>query len=593
MNNKIAFVLFILTFVTIFSLYSYQDKDIIKIRLKQAGNFEKQKKFLLAETMYKELLTQFPHNRQIIQKLSSFYLSQKEFEKLKALLNNETNYLSPEFISLTKIEMNIKMNELSDAKNEVERLIGQNKENYILYNKIALIYSRNSHFNEALELYKSARKLSKNPKLYATEMAMLYQYQMDFQMAIEEYINMLDKRSYNFVKYRLGKLGISNAEIIKALNKKVNNPKNNLVKSLLAEFLLRNKDYEQAFEIFKDLGTDDLLRFAEYCEKHGLFILSIKIYKTILTNTTSNIRLQLSIYDRIGDLYSKTHEYDSAYNAYTQITKMYKNIKGNISQDILLNAFTNLAKLEFSENNDTEKAQKYILQAKKIAIKSEDRLNLSILLADCYLCNNYYAKAIEIYNNILNNQNYYSPIISLAKYKLFLVYIYAREYSKSDSVLQDYVLHNEEGTYLNDMVSLNKLIQLAKVKFSYSDSLKLEDDISCFIKSLETSNIRKSKYYYERLTASYNDTILINYIKTKMADFYFSKLQFENSLNIFLELSDNNGIYNDYIEKRIGDCYLNLQDYGLAIESYKKYLIDFPNGAFAPEVRKLLKEIES
>ncbi len=592
MNNKIAFVLFLLTFVTIFSLYSYQDKDIIRIRLKQAGNFEKQKKFLLAETMYKELLTQFPHNQEVIQKLSSFYLSQKEFEKLKGLLNNETNYLSPEFISLTKIEMYIKMNELSDAKNEVERLIGQNKESYILYNKIALIYSRNSHFNEALELYKSARKLSKNPKLYATEMAMLYQYQMDFQMAIEEYINMLDKRSYNFVKYRLEKLGISNAEVIEALNKKLNSSKNNLVKSLLAEFLLRNKDYEQAFEIFKDLGTDDLLRFAEYCEKHGLFTLCIRIYKTILTNT-SNIRLQLSIYDRIGDLYSKIHEYDSAYNAYTQITKMYKNIKGNISQDILLNAFTNLAKLEFSENNDIEKAQKYILQAKKIAIKSEDRLNLSILLADCYLCNNYYAKAIEIYNNILNNQNYYSSIISLAKYKLFLVYIYAREYSKSDSVLQDYVLHNEESTYLNDMVSLNKLIQLAKDKFSYSDSLKLEDDMSCFIKSLETSNIRKSKYYYEKLTASYNDTILINYIKTKMADFYFSKLQFENSLNIFLELSDNNGIYNDYIEKRIGDCYYNLENYELAIENYKRYLIDFPNGAFAPEVRKLLKEIES
>jgi len=43
-----------------------------------------------------------------------------------------------------------------------------------------------------------------------------------------------------------------------------------------------------------------------------------------------------------------------------------------------------------------------------------------------------------------------------------------------------------------------------------------------------------------------------------MADFYFSKLQFENSLNIFLELADNNGIYNEYIEKRIGDCYYNL-----------------------------------
>ena len=592
MKNKIFLFIFIIVYLAISpKLYSYKDKDFIRIKLNQARNFERQKKFSIAETMYQELNSQFPHNQQVIQNLSSFYLNQKNFEKLQTLLDKETNYLSQEFISLIRIEMYIKMNNLKDAEKEASNLINKNKKNLNIYHKIASIYRKNSLFDEALDLYETARKLSKNPKLYALEMAMLYQYQMNFQMAIDEYLNMLDKNSYNHIKYRLEKLNISNEVIIDALNQRLHITKNILIKSLLGEFLLRDKDYDQAFDIFKDLGEDALIKFAEICEKQGLFSLSIKSYETIIQNT-SNLILQLLAYNKIGDLYYKLHEYDSAYNTYKKIIDLYSNNKGNISYDILINALSNLSKIELFQNNSPENAREYIKEAQKFAFHPRYSTNLSILLADSYLYDNHYGDAVSIYGNILNNPKLDFSIYSLIKYKLYLTYIYSQQFTKSDSLLEDYITHNEESIYLNDMITLNKLLSISKNVSISNDSINIENEVINFLKSIIISNITETELIYEHIISSCSDSIFTIYLKTKMADYYFDNLQYYKSLNIFLELANkNNSIYNDYFEKRIGDCYYNLENYELAIENYKRYLIDFPNGSYAPEVRNRLKEL--
>lgn len=592
MKNKIFLIIFTIIYLAISpKLYSYQDKDFIRIKLNQARNFERQKKFSIAETMYQELNLQFPHNQQVIQNLSSFYLNQKNFEKLQVLLDIEANYLSQEFISLIRVEMYIKMNNLNNAEKEVSNLINRNKKNLNLYHKIAVIYRKNSLFDKALDLYKSARKLSKNPKLYALEMAMLYQYQMNFQMAIDEYLNMLDKNSYNHIKYRLEKLNISNEAIIDALNQRLESSKNDLIKSLLGEFLLKDKDYDQAFDIFKDLGDDALIKFAEICEKQGLFSLSIKSYETIIQNT-SNLLLQLLAYNKVGDLYYKLHEYDLAYESYNNIIDLYSNKKGKISYDILIKTWSNLAKIELFQNNSPENAREYIKEAQKFAFHPKYSTNLSILLADSYLYDNHYEDAVSIYENILNSYKLNDSIYSLIKYKLFLTYVFSHQFTKSDSLLKNYMTHNEESTYLNDMITLNKLFILSKNVSVSNDSINIENEIVNFLKSITTSNITETELIYENIISSCSDSIFTVFLKTKMADYYFENLQYYQSLNIFLELAnENNSIYNDYFKKRIGDCHYNLENYELAIENYKRYLIDFPNGSYAPEVRNRLKEL--
>ena len=590
---KINCILIISILFLIFSssLISYENEEIIRIKLNHARNFERQKMFYQAEIIYQDLLSKFPHNHEVITKLANFYLSQNRFDNLQILLDTETEYLTKEFIYLTRIEMFIKMNKLPEAEKEANEIINQNKNNYSIYRKIALIYSKNSYFDEALNFYKSARKLSKNKKYFASDMALIYQYQMNYQMAIEEYLNMIDKNSYNHVKYRLDRLSISNEVIIDALNQKLESSKNALIKSLLGEFLLKTKDYDQAFEIFKDLGEDALIKFAEICEKQGLFSLSIKSYEAIIMNT-SNLLLKLLSYNKIGDLYYSLHEYDPAHDSYLNIIDLYSKNKDKISYEILINALSNLAKIELFQNSSPEKAQKYIIEAQKYAYHPKYSINLSILLADCKLYDNKYEDAVSIYENLLRNPKLDDSINSLIKSKLFLTYIYSHQFTKSDSLLKKYMTHNEESTYLNDMITLNKLFILSKSVAVSNDSTKIEDEIVNFLKSINISNITETELQYKNIISSYSDSIFIVYLKTKMADYYFDNLQYYKSLNIFLELSNiNNSIYNDYIEKRIGDCYYKLENYELAIENYKRYLINFPNGSFAPEIRFRLKDI--
>jgi tetratricopeptide (TPR) repeat protein len=585
MRNKIIFLIISLLSIVTFSLSAYQLKDLIRIRLNQANNYERQKKFTKAEKIYQSLLSEFPHNYQVTQRLTNFYLSHKEFDKLKVLLESEKDYINPEFISLTKIEMYLKMGKMKEAEKEANSLIRRSGNNYSIYKRIASIYASNSLFSQAIDLYKSARRVSNNPKLYASEMASLYQYQMNFKLAIAEYLNLLDENTYNFVKYRLEKLDVDNKTIVNAIREKIRNSKNKMLKPLLGEFLLRDKEYNEAFKIFNDLGTDALLKFAEICEKQGLLQLSIKSYQAVL-NSNTDILLQLSIYNKIGDLYYQLQNYKSAYYYYMQVVQIYNKKPSSSFQKILRNALYNLANLELSMHNNSERARDFILRAKKLAKTSQEEINLSILLADSYLYENRYENAVEIYNNILNQQNIPQNLQSLAKYKLYLVYIYSNQLAKSDSLFQGFLAHNQESIYLNDIVSTNKFI--------HQSTRTQQNELIAFLKSLVISNISEVEFHYNNLVSLVDTTHLI-FIKSKMADFYYDKFQYEKSLKIYLESSENKnlGIYNEYIQKRIGDCYFQLKKYDLAIKNYKSYLIDFPIGAFAPEVRNLLKEIET
>ncbi|MBC8526054.1 MAG: tetratricopeptide repeat protein [Candidatus Cloacimonetes bacterium] len=593
MQSKITYIiLFIGLFFSLnFSLYSYQNEDFIKFKLKTANNYEKYKKFTKAEQLYKELLTQFPHNFQVIQRLSNLYLSQKEFDKLELLLDNESEYINDEFSALTQIEMYLKMNKFKDAENTANNLINKNKKDYNIYKRVALVYMRNAHFDKAIEMYKSAREISKNPILFANEMASIYKFQMNFQEAIEEYLNMLDKKSYKFIKYSLEKLDVNNEEIIRAIKQRLKKSKTNLMSSLLGEFLLINKDYENAFRIYKNIGNDALLQFADICAKKGLMFLCIQSYKEFL-NINPQTQLKINIYNKMGDIYYQMQEYNEAYKYYQNVIKLYnRTYKGKLPISEVINAYYSLAKIELFYHNAPDKAREFILQAQNLPQSISDMGKFSILLADSYLYESNYDKAVSIYKDILSNSRFDDDIHSLVNYKLYLTFIFQKQYNKSDSLFQNFIAHNYESIYLNDIVSINKFFHHINI-LSYSN--ELINGFMSFLKALETLNTKDVELNYNRILGACQDSTCITFLQNKIADYYFETFQYDKSLKKYLQLSENvnNEILNEYVQKRIGDCYFKLKKYDLANEQYRNYLINYPTGAFAPEVRIVRKEIE-
>jgi tetratricopeptide (TPR) repeat protein len=585
MRNKIIFITLALL-VSASCLEAYQEEDLIRLKLQQADAFIRQKQFDRAEAIYKNLLNEVPHNVNVIQHLVQFYLSQNEFDKLQILLESEKSYLDPEFVSLIQIEIDLKKGEIDTAEKKVEELIKNNPDDQNLYRTIAITYTRYAHFDHAIQIYKQARKRFESPTLYAQELALLYEYQMNFEAAIDEYLNILDKHSYSFVKYRLEQLDVENELIVQAIQKRLEYSENIEMKSLVGEFLLRGKKYESAFEVFKELGIDYLMKFAEICEKQGLLSLSIDAYQEIL-GREPDFKMQLLVYERIGELYRTLHDELSAYNAYMQILELYEQNPKMTSYQVMQRALSNLAELEIILNNDTEKSREFLQQAQGFARSQSDRLNLSILLSDSYLSDKEYDKAIEIYLSILENQRIPKDIRYQTKYKLYLGYLYANDTEKADSVFQDVLTHEQESNYLNDMVSIKTFLQ----KLTNTQQDTVIQFLGSMISNRDTKEVEE---LYNMLVSSISDSTQIILIQKEMADFYYSNFEYSKAIELYETLSQipNESIYDEYLVKRLGDCYLNLEEYALAEEHYKQLLIDFPTSAFAPEARMKLRECQ-
>lgn len=585
MKNKIIFIILALLAIVSF-LEAYQDEDLIQLRLRQANAFAQQKQFDRAEAIYENLLNETPHHPIVIQHLAQFYLSQNEFTKLQMLIESEKSYLDPEFVSLIYIEIDLRKGDINSAEKKVEDIVKNNPKDYKLYETMAVLYTRYAHFDHAIELYKKARKQAENPTFYAQELALLYEYQMNFKDAINEYLNILDKRSYSFVKYRLEQLDVENKFIVKAIQERATDSENVEMKSLLGEFLLRGKDYEAAFEVFKELGTSSLLHFAEICEKQQLLGLSIDAYQEILAREP-DFNMQLQTYERIGELYRKLHYEKSAYNTYMQIVDLYEQNPRMTPTNVMQTALINLAELEIILHNDTEKSREFLQQAQKFARNQNDRDKLAILLADSYLHDNKFNEAIEIYLSILQNQKISQDIKSQTKYKLYLGYLYAGSTSKADSIFQDVLIHEQNSDYLNDMAS----IQISLQKFTDNQ----RDSMLQFLRMMiSRQDIKEVERLYNKLLSGLADSTQIVLIHKQMADFYYNNLEYSKAVELYAQLSRTAdiSIYDEYVRKRIGDCYLNLEQYALAAEYYRQFLIDFPTSAFAPEVRMKLRESE-
>lgn len=576
MKSKLFFIILFSVLFFSSSINAYQKEDLLKIKLRQATNYERQNKFHIAEKIYIQLRSEFPHNFQVIEKMCTLYLRQKNFEKLNNILESEKKYLNDEFVSLTKIDIYLKKGELENAKKEANVLIRSKLENHSYYKKIAEKFTKNLYFDESIKFYKKARKISQKPDLYASEMALLYQYQMDFQSAIDEYLNMLDDKSFSLVKYRLDKLNVNSEIVIEAINNKLKKSENVLLKRLLGNYYLKNNNFDEAFLVFEKLGTSYLLNFAETCEKLGLSQLCIKSYESIITGSSSETQM-LSIFGKIGDVYYRLQEYEFAYNYFIKFWELYEKTRIHFSQKTIRNVLIKLVKLELILHNSAENSERFLQKARQFTTNQNEMAQLSIALADCYLHTSKYVDAAAVLNTIIEKKHIFIEVKSKAKYKLYLSYIFSKNFEKADSIFTDFLNFDDENIYLNNIVAINDFIK---------HSTKFTDEFVGFLKSLNGLKTSEIKKKYDNLIKICENKDLV-FIKIQMSAYYLQNKNYEKSLLIFLELSkiDEVGKYDEYIQKNIGDCYFYLKKYSLAKTAYKKYLINFPVGTFAPEVR--------
>ncbi|MEA2103271.1 MAG: hypothetical protein U9P79_01335 [Candidatus Cloacimonadota bacterium] len=605
-RNKFFLILLLLIFVLVSQLFCYSDEQIINMKLQRASFFERQNQTEKAESLYKELVMNYPHNEKAVTRLIRFYFNTRNYKKLDELLQKEKDYLKINYYFLTKIRLFLVQNQERKANLEAEKFINLNPKNYSVYDQIARVYAMEHLFEEAEEFYLEARKVSKTQTIYARQLAEIYKAQMDYEHAIKEYFSILDVRSYGFVKYSLENLRAGNKMIIEELQDRQGESEDNLFRKLLAEFYVRNREYDRAFKIYKNLDVNSMLQFASIAVKGEQFDLAISVYEEILKNDKIDVVMKFGLYKNIADLYFLTHRYSAAEGFYKRVVHLQtKGMKNRSKLNLLIfESLVELIEIKYTIQDSIVEARKYILQARKLSVRSKYGDQLDLLLGDCFLHESKYDKAKDIFQNIVakikgkDNEFSYQ-----AKYKLYLTDILVGNYTESDSLFEEFTAENSANEYFNDFVKLHNFTKNSNLK-SADDSLKT--DILNFLFNLETPQLHKTEMSFQKLLVSAKNEDVKYFCTFTMANYFYNNLYYDKALKIYLQLAlaksvmelpdstnvsepDTSPDYSEFISKRIGDCYYYLEKFELATSSYEKYLKEFPNGAFAPEIRQKLE----
>lgn len=571
-------------------IHAMEDEKILQVKLRQGFQYEQQGQISQAEKLYKQLLENFAHNSQVVSRLINLYLRFNQFEKLKDFLDSERDYLPAFNYELTMIEMLLKENKLSQAAAVKDQLLSSVSKNYSVYKRVAALYQRYHLYDQAIEIYMSAREETQNPTMYAHELAYIYQLQQRFQDALSEYLRILSKSTFKFVRYRLERLDLPYGEIITMLEQKQVHDTTAVLQEMIGEMAVLAKDYDKALSVYTELGNDALMRLSELCEKEGAYDISIQSLKRVLSTVREDDAQTICYLEqKIGDLYYRSHKHEEAYNHYSIVLDLHSRKDVHLPRDQIKNVYRNMAYIQLYERNNPSEARNLILKVEELSRGSGEIAEMSIMLAESYLREKNYVEVEKKLHEILNDGVYHKEVRSLAELKLLEAMVLQGNFTRADTLAKEFIALNYETPYVNDVAALyrmfNNELQLTSAQQSVQRAAK--DLIAGFY--FQDNKLISSSL--DSLKTAVQDSSKTEFILVQVADHEYKVRNYEVAAELYKKNVTGfmDGNYYDYALFRLGVSFEKLDLKDKAAFYYKQYLLEYPQGTYAPEIRLSLK----
>ena len=573
------------------TIYAVDDQAVLQVKIREAMHYEQQGNFIQAESLYKQLLENLPHNRQVVSRLIYLYMRTNKLDSLEKFLEDEKDFLTNNYYEITRIELLIKKNQLDEARKIAEIILQNAKVNRSAIRQVAQIYQRYHLYDDAIELYLRARKGSKNSTAFAQELANVYQLQERFYDALDEYLNILDNRTYKNVRYRLEKLDLSYEEIILALETRQKQEPSIELQELIGEFLVLSKQYQRAFGLYQTLGNDALIKLATLAEKQELYELSIQCFSEVLKSTEDE-QTVLFLENKIGELYYLLNDHENAYKYYKKVIGLYHKTKASLPSAYIFVAYKNLAYIELFDYQNPVQSQMYLEKALDFASVSSERAELSILLSQCWLQQEGYGKSENILTEIIENKQYNKDVKERAKMKLIETVLLKGNFAGADSLSKDFFAHDYESKFINDIAGMYRTMNNELHLMQADDNVK--NAALSLLRNMYFNNNTLLNKDIEQLSIALQDSSAISYLKLQVADYYYDHGEYAVAVEYCRDLlTDNDDPYREYVCFMTANCFNQLGLNEQALTYYTDYLLEFPQGTFAPKIRLRLKKLGS
>jgi tetratricopeptide (TPR) repeat protein len=567
----------------------------------QIAQFEKAKPIL--EQLHK---TQ-PDNYEYFQSLNEVYTQLKDYDASIALIEDRINISNPDvnLYGMLGTTYYLKSNE-NKAFEIWESALAKFPDSEAAYRVIANYAIEMRAFDKAIQYLKKGQDISRNPIIFAYDLASLYSITMQYKDATEEYcfilsgnnaqLDLVENKILGYIS-KPGALQLS----IPVVEKYSDNGGISF-KFLLARLYIQNKSYDKAYNLYKEIDQSQnaqgaqLLDFARFLFGDKVFKTASDVYRSIINSYPGSPFVPIAKLGYAKTLEALSDEENAAIVASWK--PYYKNvIEKSPLEEKIISAYLEITKIY----PGTETANEALLRIGEINLKLNeiteaekyfqslvDNSPLSLYAADAYiglakvsiLKNDLDAAAAD-YLKVITSGNFSVEKKNFTSFRLARIYFYKGEFEKAKEYLNG-ILDNLGNNSANDALSLSLLMNT-----STNDSSNLVIFSQAELLA-EQGKFDEAAKKYNIVTLEQQKLMLQNLSELRIAEMELAENNTDSASSKFNEIEKdaNNNIFADkalYLNGKIFEY--ELKNKPKAIETYENLLAKFPNSLYLDDAR--------
>jgi tetratricopeptide (TPR) repeat protein len=601
---KINLKKFLAVIFAINSIFSQQQNEMNLFRLAQS--FERAGEYERALKIYEELYTNNPTNRVYLEAVVRLNTQTKNYDRAIKLAQSWLSTHPDDIDMMARIgDIYFKAGKEKEAIESWDKIVKTYRNNPGVYRMVADYLIQNRLYDKAIEYLTTAQKISGSPDLYAFEIAMLYEFTMRFDKAIEEYIKLLQRTPSMIpsVKSRMSSY-IDRPDVLKQilpiLESSAKSSKSNIgILDLYAWVLSEAKDYHKALEVQKqlDIATNAngevILNFAQDLFNQGIFEVAQKAYAEIIeTYPKSRVLPEAKLgllRSREEILRTKLIRIENKDTAiYSDLKKLEEDYK-KFSQEYIgtkyeAEALFRLGLIKLDIYFDLDEAQRFFeeVERKFMLYLGKDAI---FKLAEIFTLKGDLNSAREKYLYLLKLKNF--PDTLKVKFLLAQLDYYEGNFNSALKMLED-VSKFTSSDYSNDAIELTLKIQTNR--FPSEENLK---KLAIAELKIKQRKFGEAIPLLEDITSTCKNCPISDDALFTLAEVYSTINKHEKAIQYVDTLLEENpeSIYADDAMMEKGKIYQKLGKNDLAIETYTKLISKFPNSIFVNEARKRIREL--
>lgn len=589
---------------------SLPQQDIMDMnQFVMAEAYEQQGEYAKALDVVYSLYEKNPENPNFFSKLNNLFLLTKNYDSSIVLINKRIAIYpeDPNLYGMLGSTYYI-IGDQKKAKEIWEIPLIKSPDNYINYRIVANYALDRRAFETAISFFERGKEVSPDPGIFSLDLGELYALTMRYKEAAKEYCELIKSKPslYPNVENRIFTyVNKPNAlsETISVVEGYIQADEFSF-KELLAKLYLEGKDFDKAFELYKELDKiklaegRTLINFANFLFKESKLQLAEEVYGYVIeeypnSKTLADARLGYTKTLEallIQDFKEKNPDWKTFYStialddnrvtpvlkSYGELIELYKN------SEVAVESYYRSGLIVLYLQNKNLEAEKLFkeITGKYVTSHFGDKAfielgNIALINGDLNLAEQNYLSAVKYGRN-----DEYEK--SFAFYQLGRTSSFKGDYKAALEYLIK-VSANPKDDYTNDALQFALILNTGK-----NDSSNLVS--YCKAEFLtEQKKFAEAKEIYDNIASNPQAFVFNSICKIRSAEMDIALNEYSEALiklGVIVEESDKN-IYSDKALYLIGKVYeFGLSDFPNALDSFQKLLASYPNSIYLDDARE-------